>query len=614
MVVMADGLSLIAAGLDPWFVREPGSGDTPVDPKEFMVAEWRLEKHLRVSHFRLPPDHRSFRFGQTAVNGGLTLPYLRFPQWHTCPRCGSLSSWPLTMKDRVKCQECRAKGRTSFLVQVRFVAMCDHGHLQDFPWREWVHRTARPTCDGKLRIVSTGSAALAGQFVHCSCGVPPRSLSGITGADADDTSSVLTDQLEPGSKFGCPGHMPWLGLSEGVGCGQPLRGSLRSASNLYFAIVNTAIYIPLEVGGAPSELVAALQGPPISTWLQMLKSALADAAITPANLKKAYPVQMHEYTEAQIAGALAGLEAAGQPAEAPPAEDVEHAVSDDEFRLAEFQVLRSSQDRAELVVHEPVGEYEERLVSSIQRVRLVERLRETRVLAGFNRVFAESGLPMANRKEFMRRQSLAARDDWLPAYVVHGEGIFFELDEGRLRTWERQPEVDRRVNSLVAQWHEVQSRRHLADRELHARFVLVHTLAHLLMNRLTYECGYSTASLRERLYVSADAANPMAGLLIYTAAGDSDGTMGGLVRMGKPGRLEPVVARALEEAHWCSADPVCMEAADQGGQGPDSCNLAACHNCALVPETACEQFNRFLDRGLVVGWPGHPEGGFFAEF
>jgi hypothetical protein len=93
----------------------------------------------------------------------------------------------------------------------------------------------------------------------------------------------------------------------------------------------------------------------------------------------------------------------------------------------------------------------------------------------------------------------------------------------------------------------------------------------------------------------------MAGQLIYTAAGDAEGTMGGLVRMGRSGYLEPVISKALENAEWCSADPVCMEMGSSGGQGPDSCNLAACHNCALVPETACERFNRFLDRGLVIG-------------
>jgi len=153
----------------------------------------------------------------------------------------------------------------------------------------------------------------------------------------------------------------------------------------------------------------------------------------------------------------------------------------------------------------------------------------------------------------------------------------------------------------VGRYNEAQEKRNAKARLISPRFILIHTFAHLLMNRLTFECGYSSAALRERLYVSNDENYPMAGLLIYTADGDAEGTMGGLVRMGKPGYLEPAILTAIEEARWCSADPVCMEMGKMHGQGPDSCNLAACHNCALVPETACEEFNRFLDRGLVIG-------------
>ena len=102
----------------------------------------------------------------------------------------------------------------------------------------------------------------------------------------------------------------------------------------------------------------------------------------------------------------------------------------------------------------------------------------------------------------------------------------------------------------------------------------------------------------------------MSGVLIYTAAGDSEGTMGGLVRMGEPGALEAVVAKALEKARWCSSDPVCIESS---GQGPDSCNLGACHSCALLPETSCEEQNRILDRGVVVGTIEHPDVGYFAS-
>ena len=142
---------------------------------------------------------------------------------------------------------------------------------------------------------------------------------------------------------------------------------------------------------------------------------------------------------------------------------------------------------------------------------------------------------------------------------------------------------------------------------------MLHTLGHLLINELVFTCGYSSASLRERLYVSNSPTRQMAGLLIYTAAGDSEGTMGGLVRMARPKLLRTVFESALTNARWCSTDPVCMDAGKRG-QGPDSCNLAACHGCALVPETSCEEFNRFLDRGLVVGTLEDTTLGYFSDF
>jgi len=182
-----------------------------------------------------------------------------------------------------------------------------------------------------------------------------------------------------------------------------------------------------------------------------------------------------------------------------------------------------------------------------------------------------------------------------------------------LREWENLGDVQQRIQPLVARFHTLRQARHLRDRQVGPRFVLLHTLAHLLINRLTFECGYSSAALRERLYVSEHPEAPMAGILIYTAAGDAEGTLGGLVRMGKPGRLEPLLFRALSGARWCSADPVCMEMGQSGGQGPDSLNLAACHGCSLVPETACEEFNRLLDRGLVIGAFDRPALGYFGE-
>jgi len=236
----------------------------------------------------------------------------------------------------------------------------------------------------------------------------------------------------------------------------------------------------------------------------------------------------------------------------------------------------------------------------IDKIMLVERLRETRVLAGFSRVIPESGLAQDQKKALLRRNKPEEGKYWLPACKVYGEGIFITLREDVLRQWEFLEPVKNRAEILNRQYLKVCAERGFNSKAITARFILIHTLSHLLINRLTFECGYSSASLRERLYVSNNADAPMAGFLIYTSSGDAEGTMGGLVRMGKTENFEPLFRRALENATWCSADPVCGETGDYGGQGPDSCNLAACHNCCLVPETSCEEFNRFLDRCLVV--------------
>jgi hypothetical protein len=63
-------------------------------------------------------------------------------------------------------------------------------------------------------------------------------------------------------------------------------------------------------------------------------------------------------------------------------------------------------------------------------------------------------------------------------------------------------------------------------------------------------------------------------------------------------RLVPLLLSAVEEASWCSADPLCAE---QTATSLDGLNMAACHACSLVSETSCENTNLLLDRCLVVG-------------
>ncbi len=623
MTVNSDGISLIAAGLDHWYELESGSEQTPPQTGEFKVGEWRLERLLGVSHFRLPPDYRRRGLFRSIPNAQLTVPFLRFPRWHLCRNrsCNRMYEYPLSERGRIFCPHCAQKerGRFSRLFQVPLVAICDRGHIQDFPWREWAHRSVQPECEEQMQLISTGGGTLAGMRVRCECGEADRPLFPVMGADVENDTTELTEYLDKdGSRYYCRGLRPWLGNDEESPCGRPLRASQRGASNVYFAMVKSSVYLPRGSDTAPSELVSLFEKPPISTLISTLMGAVQGSNRSPEETYAMAAAAVHEnhsglvagYSNAQIAAALRvllGSDAAeGSPVEA---DDEETA-----FRRSEFNVLKNPRDERQLLIEKVEPSRFGTIVSeAFSRVMLVKRLRETRALVGFTRVFPESDQSQEELISMLRRDGPEHDDRWLPAYEVYGEGIFLEFNESRLDHWEEADGVRERVEPLDIRYGEVQARRKLRERSVSPRLVLVHTFAHLLMNRLVFECGYSSAALRERLYISGNGPHPMAGVLIYTAAGDAEGTMGGLVRMGKPGNLEPVINRALDGARWCSADPVCMEVGGAGGQGPDSCNLAACHNCALVPETACEEFNRFLDRGLVVGEPGNTQLGYFGD-
>lgn len=611
MTILQDGVSVIACGLDHWYKREGLDDQAEIEDEEFRFHEWRLERVLGVGHFRLPPDYRLPYVGQTNKNCRLTVPYLRFPEWHFCPACHLLAHVPSTHAGRFNCPECEcSKHRKVPLLQVPFVAMCEQGHIQDFPWREWVHESPRPTCEGSMRLTATGGTSLAAQKVTCACGAN-RTLGRIT--EHSEESSYLSGHLDrTGQLFLCQGLMPWLGQDASEACSSPLKGTLRSASNVYFAQVRSAIFVPTGKGMEVEELMEIFGQPRYQTFFSTARQF--DVSPDAASLRGQFEAEMEGYSDDDIESAI--QEILHQDSDSDVRQTIAADCPETAFRREEFEVLRAGKDETQLVAAPTnMADYEDWIGRFLQSIVLVNKLRETRVLSGFTRVLPDNSRPLDEKKSMLWRDMPPGQAEWLPGHIVFGEGILLVLNEESLRAWEaaKADALASRLAPLYRNYGMVQGVRGLGERPLNPRFVLLHTLAHVLMNRLTFECGYSSASIRERLYVSDDEEHPMAGALIYTASGDSEGTLGGLVRMGKPGYFEPVLRRALDTAQWCSADPVCMEQGDSGGQGPDSCNLAACHNCALVPETACEEFNRFLDRGVLVGTTGSSIG-FFKDW
>jgi hypothetical protein len=672
---------MVHAGIDAW----PFDDKNP-DHREFKVEdEPRLARRLGVDFFVQPPDFRQAEYGGStdAVNLNLKLPFLRFPLWHSCPRCGRMFETRYHDRQPPVCEGPVGSGaergkshKVRRTVQVRFVSVCRDGHMRDFPWVEWVGLDradwAGQRGDRWLRLLSTGSASIAGVVVVGEQRVPAgiqeiarRSLAGAFGTDV-------------GLK--CDGQNPALGLGHGGddphgGCEQQLQTVLRGASNLYFADVRSAIYVPeFRDASLPGEVLDLLDDHKfrrvlltavVSSDSGVLSKRAAKAALThyypesavdpevlanAANRHILHEVLTKDRFLAQLLvqaaksapeGLLTAATIAEVIAESPQndwaidptillgqmntwvrarddvdagsaASDVVMNVSEGAFRAEEYSAFcRDGQEGTPkinlLVRSEPIDRYESTIRDRFSRVSMLDKLRETRAFVGFSRLYATPVSDSAKRWQLISRTNR----NWLPATVVRGEGIFLVFDEDRLDAWERTYGEfhRRRLATVNKNLHAQATRRKVHANDADPRFLLLHTFAHMLIGQLTFDCGYGSSSLRERIYYS-DAHPRMAGVLIYTAAGDSEGTMGGLVRMGSPGLLERTVARALDGGRWCSSDPVCIESP---GQGPDNCNLAACHSCALLPETSCEQQNRLLDRAMLVGTLERPETGFFTS-
>lgn len=575
------GQSLMAAGLDAW----------PDQPK-CIIRDDRLARRLGIQYFRAPPpapqDHGDY------------LPFVRFPLWHFCPRCRALTStrWnepapprcASSLAPRFKGKPCAAlpERRRWRMVPVRFVIACAAGHIDDFPWRQWAH--SRPGQDlgsaqicptPSLRLNYTGKTGLMGLLVKCeSCDAKARSLMGSAGPDSLKS-------------FGCSGNRPWLGPDAQETCGETPRVLQRGASNVYFAKVASSILIPPFT--TPLRKLVEDE----HNWAFLTNGMIDGGTIDDTRLRMFAEIRKVDYEALKIVvqQRLAGL-GLGSTAE-----------SEEEYRFSEYTALTGSSGKPEddfVLTPQQMSRYDPLTRRYFERIILVEKLAETRALAGFARL-----APPPYREFDQKDQEKLARNpqSWLPAVRVCGEGLFLVLRQAAIERWTNDA-VARRAYAIEESHARVAAQLGRRSRSLPPKFFLLHTLAHILIRRLSFECGYGSSALRERIYCHDGGDNNMSGLLIYTAAGDCEGTLGGLVQQGKPSRFGDVLRGALRDACWCSSDPLCIESR---GQGTDSLNLAACHACALLPETSCEEGNRLLDRAMLVGTPDGPGIGFFAE-
>ena len=581
----ADGapVSAVAAGLDEWDKSFPPAGLTNTQ----RIAEPRLQRKLSVSGFRLPPVvDEDWRDDQGNPDRRM-LVAARFPEWLQCPQCDRLalaSRWSHDPGRAYRyCSSCTRKApgqRKVFAVPVRFVMACTKGHLDDFPWHSWVGHN--DDCKKKERAelyLRPERPGLAGLILRCRECKAWRSMDGVFSA------STWRD-------FRCRGRQPWLAAANQA-CDSKPRALQRGASNLYFPAIESALSIP-PWSDALQEALGVYWNPIVRadpddrpTFIRMLANAELGPVLREIGLDaEELAEQIHDRVSRYNSDAILN-------------------IRHEEYRQLVAGADTSLGDTREFEVRAtPVPKT---LRPFLGRVVRVVRLREVRALKGFTRIN-----PPGSEQSSEIAPISVGDTGWLPAIEVRGEGIFLAFNRDALRTWEVQEPVVARARGVHDAWRiEWQSRygEGEPDLQITPRYLLAHTFSHALMRQLTLECGYSTAALRERLYVDDENAG-MAGVLIYTATSDADGTLGGLQRQGEPQRIERTVEAAIQTIEWCSSDPLCIEDMIAGSDG---LSLAACHACVLAPETACEEFNRFLDRAVLVGLPDAPDIGFFSS-
>ena len=569
-------LSAVMAGLEEW-EREKA------DQRMWAIYEPRLQQKLKVKRFQLPPvseDGASERDPERPLLG------VRYPAWLQCPSCSQLREARGWSGDPGKaglyCAACTATapgGRKQWVIPVRFVVSCARGHLDEFPWHWWVRH--KPSCARRAPLrLDSRAAGLAGLYLVCTGCEAERSMDGIFSKD--------------GLKgIDCTGRRPWLRAKPSK-CDEAAQVLQRGASNLYFPIIESALTIPPfseRITEQLSEYWAAIRG--------------CEPAGRSRFVHDLWPsMDTRGITEEQVVALAAVFDAA-----------LLSAGDDIDLRVDEYPVLNSKDkySRKDEEFALMPGAPTETLSAHFARINRVTRLREVRAVRAFTRITPPTGdfRLDGTKAAFM---SLAPKE-WLPAIEVRGEGIFVSLDLAKVSEWESRPAVARRVARM-----EEAHREHFISRfgedalsarkAVSARFLLVHGLAHALIRRLSLDCGYSSAALRERVYAGGTGNDGMAGTLIYTSTTDADGTLGGLARQGKPQRFEEVLLGAVRELQWCASDPLCIEGASAVA---DSMNLAACHACMLAPETSCEHFNQMLDRALLVGTPDEPAVGYFSD-
>ncbi len=602
---LQSGQTAIILGLDSWF-----NGKNPLDCGAKEIIDKRFAKRLKIKHFFEPPVIDANRIKYSDNN--LSIPAFRFPTLFYCPSCGMMSRDTSQLDPITKCIHSECKNTKKIMEQERFLVYSkDFDYIDDFPILEWIHKGQECPSGGKIenikRSVSNISLGFDGISYKCTkCGVS-RTLKGIYKKNALDNIVNFSDKI-------------WLekfNMNDFETNKVEVSVGLRSGNNIW----NPKIFLSIQIDDFEynSKFDRAKEciienDTVFSYFLKNFNSYKDIGEVEKRLIKDLFEksdIDDENLIEKVIDEVLIGKEKREKIGLNNDTHDFNNFVVETEYRYQEYNILTTKSEIGSInssihIIPIPINKYSFEFCF-FDSINIIPHMVITKALLGFTRDYDNNLLKRA-KDNLSSNKKL----NWIPAVENFGEGIFIKFNKSALEKWVKNNFVKDRIKLMSDNRRKYNSFCSNA-KNINPIFVLIHTFSHILINELSFFCGYGSSSLQERIYCEIDDDNlyDMCGVLIYVASGDIDGSLGGLVKMGNPGNFEKVIKSAINKAKWCSSDPVCIESK---GQGPDSCNLAACSNCVLLPETCCDgMWNQFLDRGMLIGDLKEKEIGYFVN-
>jgi hypothetical protein len=522
------------------------------------------------------------------------------------------------------------------LSQTNLILICPNGHLSDIPWSKYLTwKTKKET----FQLPREDNGAKLFDFEPC-CGNPNLKWTesktksegygsiyiectncGLGSGNSQEKPKITLEGINSLKPF-CGGQKPWEIESNNPNlirfekchkngdernAREEMQVALVTSNNTYYANGFSSLFVPMHLA---ENLTQALK-----KAIDTIKINLSKTSKTKDDywerIKNDFEDYLRENDIYDESLTLEALEA--EFFKLPTSSDDEDFQ--EQYRFQEYKCFSQNSSYEGLSENKGLSfkdiTLNDELKQFFLKIQQVDELKVTNIQFDFTRVRPKERVAILreNGQKEIKESSVgknifSIKEEELfvlPANETFGEGLFFQFNDKEINNWIQlnKKSLDERFNRFLNKEININQQGSSIMQKIKnngVKHFLIHSFSHMMMRELEFSCGYPTASLKERLYISTNPEKQMSGLLIYTAEG-SEGSMGGLVSQGESAKILEIIKKGLERSINCSSDPLCWESERQG---IFDLNLSACFSCSLVAETACEEMNLGLDRRVLV--------------